>query len=272
MGESRESWLTLELQDRRYITIIEGEGELPASAEPTPSPRIDIDAAWLRWAPLAIPLLVTPFGLPMGVAVAMRWLAAKRPDREQVNVLPVPRRFVGAADFGPQGWETGIVYAANPKKPSMYRPLATFQEDLLLHKIAELERLINGLGAREYEILHTSGKVSAAGGLLSLASMGGSEASGQRSRLTERHWGGTSDGHEPAVPVGMVWYDSESEWQNLAESRLSSSRRQFSFSVRQNHDFGVDAKLAASVVEAGLQIGGFFRSVERVEFAVSGSF
>lgn len=272
MVDSPESWLTLELQDRRYITIVEDEGEPAPGGAPSSSARLGIEPEWLRWAPVAIPLLAVPFLLPIGAGVALRWLGRNRPVDGLVNVRRVPRRFVGEADFGPQGWETGIVYAANPKKPPMYRSLATFQEEMLLHKITELERLINGLGAREYEIRHTSGKVSEAGGSFALTALGGIMAGGQRSRLTERHWGGTSDGHEPAVPSGMVWYDSEPEWQNLAESRLNGSRRQFSFSVRQNQDFGVDAKLAASVMEAGLRIGGNFRSVERVEFAVSGSF
>jgi hypothetical protein len=283
MSESGESWLTLELQDRRYITIVEGDAVAAPPDKPPIWDRLEIDPKLRRWAPLAVPLLampLLPIALPIGAAFALDWIdknfpgwqADVPPGGGQINVLPVPRRLVGDADFGPQGWEAGIVYAANPRKPRMYRALAIFQEEMLLHKITELERLINGLGAREYEIRHSSGKVSEAGGSVGVAGLGGIGAGGQRSRLTERRWAGTSDGHDPVVPSGMVWFESEPDWQNLAESRLSRARRQFSFSVRQSHDFGVDAKLAASVMQVGLEIGGNFRSVEQVEFTVCGSF
>jgi hypothetical protein len=69
-----------------------------------------------------------------------------------------------------------------------------------------------------------------------------------------------------------VWLDSESEWRNLVESRLNGTRKRFAFTVRQDEEFGVDARLAATIKALKLEIGGQYRSTQKVEFAVEGSF
>lgn len=266
-----ENWLTRDLHERRYITVVDNV-DLQAEHDPTePGPT-----AW----PMRVELLqALTFALPVSLALhaLLSLTGRQKPSRAegqngQVSILRVPRSSVGDIDFGASGWEPGVVYAVNPKQPTMYRPLATFHEEMLLHKLTELDRLLNALGAKEYEISHVrrrGRRGEASLGLGSLFDLGGATG---RTAFSERHWSGTSEGHEPHLPEKLCWYAREREWQNLAESRMQGSRLRFAFSVRQDEDFGVDARLAASVEAAKLKIGGRYTSVDHVEFAVAGTF
>lgn len=76
----------------------------------------------------------------------------------------------------------------------------------------------------------------------------------------------------PGFPSDMVWLSSEPEWRNLVESRMNGTRKKFAFTVGQDEEFGVDARLAATVKALKLEIGGQWRSAQKVEFVVEGSF
>lgn len=262
-GTSSSAWQQLELSERRYVTVVEDDGRGPSEATSTAlmSPEASI-SVWRR--------PITSVG---------SWFERKAEDQEdQASILRVPRKSVGGIDFGPHGWSAGVVYAAHPKQSHVYRPIANFYEDLLLQKISELERLINALGAREYKISHVKkGDRTLSTKLEGLPVVGRSSLFGggvnsKSTDLIERTWSGTSDGHAPWVPTGLVWLESEAEWRNLIESRMTGSRKMFAFTVRQDEEYGLDARLAATIKALKLDIGGQYRSTQHVEFAVSGSF
>ena len=267
----QENWLTSDVQDRRYITVVDEVDSPHDNQSHKSGSAIDkFEAAkLLPFAPLAVPLLLTPIGPLALLAFAASRL--KNLAGDAVKILPVPRSLAAGVDFGPNGWEPNVVYAANPKQPTMYRSLASFHEELLLHKISELDRLLNALGALEYSIEHVEKRGKGVGGAIDLG-VAGAGAWSSDIELTERKWSGTSDCNSPRLPDRLVWFDGEPEWQNLAESRFNGTRRKFAFSVRQAQDFGVDANVAASVEALKFEIGGRFKSVKHVEFAVTGTF
>lgn len=258
------SWLEYDLNSRRYITVVEdGAGAATTQTLVTriPVPLVEIAA------------IVLPFPMRILALLAkQQGAAAPAGGSGNASILRVPKASVAGIDFGATGWEPEVVYAVNPKQPTMYRPLATFHEELLLHKLTELDRLLNALGAKEYEISHVRRRGRQGGAGFDFGSRFAGGGSASRNAMSERRWSGTSDGHEPSLPDGLCWYSGEREWQNLVESRTHGSRRKFAFSVRHDEDFGVDARLAASVEAAKLKIGGRYTSVDQVEFAVSGTF
>lgn len=269
------NWLALDLNDRRYIvvtsssttqeaipgTTADGLGGLGAALDRVPLPVLAAGAF--------VPLFTLPALVGMAARALKQGAAEGGPP---ASFLRVPSDFVGGIDFGPSGWEPDVVYAVNPKLATMYRPLATFHEELLLHKLTELDRLLNALGAKEYEISHVRRRAGEGAGGVDVGSLVGVGSGARRSALCERRWSGTSDGHAPRLPEDLCWYPGEREWQNLAESRFHGFRRKFAFSVRQDEAFGVDAELATRFEAIPLKIGGRYASVEQVEFAVSGTF
>jgi hypothetical protein len=270
-----EDWLKFDLNERRYITVVNALEPNEGKDQVAPG----FDAVWppsaktLKTVALASPfaVLLGPLLLPAAALAAGAYALQKADEAAAPPVLRVPRAYVTDIDFGPNGWEPDVVYGANPKQPAMYRSLAKFHEELLVHKISELDRILNALGAREYSISHVSMRGREAGAELSLGPFGGrADAAGLA--LCERKWSGTSDGHEPSLPDDLVWYPGEREWQSLVDSRLKGTRRKFAFSVRQDESFGVDAALAASFEAINLKIGGHYAGVDHVEFAVAGSF
>jgi hypothetical protein len=274
--ERIENWLKLDIQDRRYISVVRdsqimsqsSDASKPDSSFSTPP---DLAKGAMIAAPLLIPL--APFLLPAAAMAATGYFLHKRTkDSDPPLILKLPAALVKDIDFGPQGWEPDVVYAVNPKQSTMYRPLASFHEELLAHKISELDRFLNALGAREYSIRHLRTRGSNSGGYIGVEPF--AKAGGETTSLAlcERVWSGTSDGHEPSLPDGLVWYPGERDWQNLADSRFKGTRRQFAFSVRQQESFGVDAELAARVEALNLKIGGRYASTDQIEFAVAGTF
>lgn len=261
-GTSPTPWHKQELAERRYITVVE---DTPAARDDAPSALIAPEASSSSW------------GRPIQ-AVSSWWESKAENEDQNLVILKVPRSSVRDIDFGPHGWTSGTVYAAHPKQRGVYRAVATFYEDLLLQKITELERLINALGAREYKITHVkkaergfSAKFDTLPVIGSRSIFGGSYGS-KSTDLTERTWSGTSEGHQPWVPSDLIWIDSEPEWRNLVESRMTGTRKMFSFTVRQEEEHGVDARLAAAIKAMKLEIGGQYRSTQHVEFCVSGTF
>ncbi len=273
-------WTELDVADRRYITVVEDaelSNEIP-DVKPAPDLATTLALAarlFLGLGPIVAPIAVIGWGL--AAAMGPMSVTQAQPNATR-RILKVARSQVKNIYFGPHGWVPKVVYAANPVESFSYYPLANFHEEIFLDRIAELERLLNALGAREYSIRHASGKQRGAGGFLGvsdlLSGVGVGIGGDAKSRLLRaRTWEGTSDHKRPKLPPDLRWYPRERDWQNLAESRLrGGTRKAFGFTMTQYEDFGVDAGLAASVQAANLERGGRYYSYDQVEFSVTGTF
>ena len=67
-------------------------------------------------------------------------------------------------------------------------------------------------------------------------------------------------------------YPHESLWQSVARLRLEGGLQEFALTVEHTDDHGVNAKLAAAVEGAGLEIGGSYTDFSSVRWEMTGSF
>lgn len=145
--------------------------------------------------------------------------------------------------------EVGQVYAANPLENDVYYQVATYNDDLTDHKISELERILNSLGAKSYKISYEDSEASSRGIGSALKIFAGGSFNGELTRTRKRRFerSGTSDGHDPKLPDNLVWYHREPTWQALAESRLHHGRKDFALSVELEQSFRLSAKAIADI-------------------------
>lgn len=172
------------------------------------------------------------------------------------------------------GAQVGQGYAVNPVSDKLYYPISSYYDDLMDHKISELERLLNALGAKHYQIsyqesdsVHSnfSGKV----GHVATASVD-VELTKSRKRRFERS--GTSEGREPTLPDVQEWYHLEPSWQSLAKSRMNHGRKEFGSRVELEQTFRLSTKVIAGFKSIGLEFGAGHDQDTNFVLSVTGSF
>lgn len=221
------------------------------------------------------------FGGPIGAAAAGA-LGAVMSEKKS---LPPSVRRVLLADldqglrFPPGHPIVGMTYAANPRRPQFYIPVAELHRISLREKAAELFRLLAALRAREIAIQVDQGRVKSSGLQLSAlipaqlpvaVDLDASRTS--KSGTSISYVAKFSGRGAPYVPSDLAWYDHEPEWQALAEARLAGEPVDIRLSFRFADDFGVNLNLVAGIEAFGLQVGGKYEEFEAEDWRLVGRF
>lgn len=287
MGEARPlSIIDLPFHERRYIAVVSNEDFRKHQA--ASSPADDTASAWPILGMIGTSLLQTS---PIVLGAKFIGSLIKQGEREEKSVPPPPEqnapknqkqevaRIISLSDaneftFISGSAEVGEIYAASPVNSRAYYPVETYSDDLMNHKISELERILNSLGARHYSIKLDQGESSSVGllgGIKRLAeAKAGAELEKMRRRRFERS--GTSDGKEPAMPEQLVWFHREPAWQALAESRLHHGRREFSLTVDLEQSFKLSTKAISDLRALKFEIDGHAQRHSNFSLSVAGSF
>ncbi|WP_263820579.1 hypothetical protein [Salinibacter sp.] len=168
------------------------------------------------------------------------------------------------------------LYAGHPHARRNYLPVDRFHYSVFEHKFTEVMRVLMHLGATKIEVKHEkgwgkeiAGEVSSDAAYLS----GEGTAEAERSSQSEALYYAELDGHEePSLPDNLSWYHHEPTWQNFVEGRMEFGMREFSLKIRYNDDFGIDADLAAQVLEMGFSLGGSFEEYQETVWEIEGEF
>ncbi|EJU12093.1 hypothetical protein LH128_15581 [Sphingomonas sp. LH128] len=170
--------------------------------------------------------------------------------------------------------EVGQVYAANPVSDMIYYQIGSYNDDMVDHKLSELERLLNSLGAKHYKVSYQDSDSSqnTASAKVKRVASGGLEAELTRARKRRFERSGTSDGREPALPNNLMWFHREPSWQALAEARLQGGRREFALSVELEQSLKLSAKALADIKAMKLNVEAGHHRSTNLALSVTGSF
>jgi len=195
----------------------------------------------------------------------------------------------------------GAIYARHPISQQIFYPIAPFHRMSFEHKFSEALHLLQALGARKLRVHHVQGmrhegsvSVEMSGGARSSVTKGGTDAAerptaGDSGSDIGSLKGGlrmvSSSGgelefeaayaeREPTLPGDLVWYPRESIWHQIVDARLHHGLKSFDLHVRYMDDFGIDAKLVATLmgIPGHLELGGRYQEFEVTDWRISVSF
>lgn len=190
---------------------------------------------------------------------------SKLPYQERKYLMPV-RGFEGYEEYAPDIQRFRIshipedvkfddcfptineLYIAHPYKPCVYMPVSRYEHLLFRDRIHEMSKVMMALGATEIRTIQNdeyksyskdnySTQTSASGRVGGWVSGNGSYATGtEHSRNTGRESeiviNFKNDPLElPHIPEGLVWFNHESEWQQIAEARLNGNILEYELSL-----------------------------------------
>lgn len=278
--------LELDFNARRCIRVIsdrefDSREEVIAAPVPTAKPdsSIWLDVALI--APAVVPggPLVRGLILAGGIAYTAYTTRTNQSKGNAVGkvgtdlILEVPVRHTRGLTFSTKYAEAGSFYAGNPLDPNLYYPVETYVDDLIVHKLCELELLLSALGAKRFDIKYQEDTSDFAGANLKAGKLPVDvQASISTSRRKRFERSGTSDGCDPALPDELKWFDHEPDWKTLALSRMKYGRREFSFSVELKRGLEISAKSVLGLKELGCDIGVEYDRQRNLTLAVSGTF
>ncbi|MFL0418113.1 hypothetical protein ACH0CP_15910 [Sphingomonas sp. 179-I 2A4 NHS] len=277
MSDNVQSVGDLPFVDRRYIAVLSDEDFDRKKAK---SPAAKYGEVILEAIPLVVPggLLVRA-GATIAAKVSAEWVRSRSAaqadgihNRSIIQAIPLREssRFMFLGGCA----EVGKAYAANPLDDRTYYSVETYNDDMIDHKLSELERILNALGARSYNIIFKSDETteaSGAGGLKKSAKVKAEiELRNARAKRYERS--GTSLGRDPVLPPRLAWLNREPSWQALVESRLEHGRQEFALRVNLERDLQISGKINADFKLLGLDVGADFKKKINFTLSVEGTF
>lgn len=166
------------------------------------------------------------------------------PDIQRFRISHIPS-YVKFEDCFPTINE---LYIAHPYKPCIYMPASRYEHLLFRDRIHEMSKVMMALGATEIRTIQndeyksfskddSTSQTSGSGRVGGWASGSGSYATGtEHSRNTGRESeiviNFKNDPLElPYIPKGLVWFNHESEWQQIAEARLNGNILEYELSL-----------------------------------------
>lgn len=277
MKQNSRSVFDLPFSERRYIAVL-GDREFDRKKEEAPyGLYADIISEAL---PLVVPGgLAVKAAAKVGIKLSANWLqsrAKSNPDKisEGGLIQAIPLREANRFMFLGGCAEVGKAYAANPLQDNTYYSVETYNDDMIDHKLSELERILNGLGARSYEIIFNSDEqvdLELGFGFKRAARVkAAAELRNARAKRYERN--GTSRGRDPMLPINLVWLDREPSWQALVESRLEHGREKFGLRVNLERDLQISSKINADFKILGLDTGADYKKKINFSLTVNGTF
>lgn len=83
----------------------------------------------------------------------------------------------------------------------------------------------------------------------------------------------TLKGHAaPKIPDNLVWFPHEPVWQQIARDRIDCGLEDFDLTISYSDNFGVNAKLIASLTKGSFELGGTFEEHESTTWRITGEF
>lgn len=279
----------LPFSERRYIAVLSNEDfDRKKSLSPPAASQSPVGAfVSSKYGEVlleAIPLIVPGGGLvraatTVAAKFSAEWVRSRSVSRSneiqnRSVIQAIPLREANRFVFLGGCAEIGKAYAANPMDDQVYYSIETYNDDMIDHKLSELERILNSLGARHYEIIFNSDETIEAGivgGIKKTAKIKAEmELRNARAKRYERS--GTSLGRDPVLPPSLVWLDREPSWKALVESRLEHGRQDFALRVNLERDLQISAKVNADFKLLGLDVGADFKKKINFTLSVKGSF
>ncbi len=270
--------IELPFEERRYIAVVSDEDfkEQTTAVEPDGS----AGSVWPVAGMIASAFI--PGGLILRAGLAVTSLAvgiytARRGSKPQPisdSVIPVTMRQTTELMFRGGSAEIGQVYAANPVNDVVYYQIGSYNDDVVDHKLSELERLLNSLGAKHYRVSYEdsdSSQSSLSANAKRVATVN-LEAEVTRARKRRFERSGTSDGGVPALPDNLVWFHREPSWQALAEARIKGSRKEFTLTVELEQSLKLSAKALADIKAMKLSVDAGHHKSTNLALSVTGSF
>ncbi|WP_122050020.1 hypothetical protein [Asaia bogorensis] len=277
MDENLKTVVDLPFAQRRYIAVLDDRDFDRKMKQSSFSPYTGLISEAL---PLFIPgNLALRAAATVGIKLSVDWIqnrAHRDPDEFNRSGLiqAVPLREANRFKFLGGCAEVGRAYAANPLQEDTYYSVETYNDDMIDHKLSELERILNGLGARSYEIIFNSDEQSAAeigiGFQRTARLKAAAELRNARAKRYERS--GTSRGRDPQLPANLVWLEREPSWQALVESRLEHGRERFRLRVNLERDLQISSKISADFKMLGLNAGADYKRKINFSLTVEGTF
>jgi hypothetical protein len=181
--------------------------------------------------------------------------------------------------FPPGHPRNRVVYVGHPFDAPVYIPAAGFHRFLFEHKVAEAIRLLVALAATQLNVEYAEGwgrdaslSISAplpTGQPIQLGASAGGYRGGENLSSSYLRLRPTSP---PRLPGDLVWFHHEPLWQEMARARLHAGLQTFQIDVSYADDYGVNARLAATMTGVGLQLGGAFVDHRSTVWRLSGEF
>ncbi len=277
MNEQLRSVFDLPFSERRYIAVL-GDREFDRKKEEAPyGVYVDIISEAL---PLVVPgSMAIRAAAKVGIKLSANWLQNRnKGNPKKVSegglIQAIPLREANRFMFLGGCAEVGKAYAANPLQDNTYYSVETYNDDMIDHKLSELERILNALGARTYEIIFNSDEQLDANigvGFKRAARVkAAAELRNARAKRYERN--GTSRGRDPVLPADLAWLDREPSWQALVESRLEHGREDFGLRVNLERDLQISSKINADFKILGLDAGADYKKKINFSLTVKGTF
>lgn len=277
----------LPFHGRRYISVIsdqefDSRTPVPVEAKVATEQRggSSIWPTVSLIAPALVPggILVRGALLAGGIAYtayAARTDPTNKTDLKSIDqnlILEIPVRDTAGFAFSTKYAEVGRVYAANPLSTNIYYPVQSYNDDMIVHKLSELELLLNALGAKSFSIRYHEDEIDRAGAKLTSSLPVSVEGSLSRARKRRFERSGTSEGRDPSLPEQLTWYPHEPDWQALAQTRLLYGRKEFSFSVELEQGLELTAKAVAAFQSLGVDVSADYNRNRNLTLEVSGTF
>lgn len=171
------------------------------------------------------------------------------------------------------------LYIGHPYNPSLYVPFENHEDIFFIDKVHELCYLLECLGAEEINITSIKGKSISELNDNQRSYSGGADVklfSGEASGNTQTHHQGemTSNNQrtmkikldpmrKPFLPNDLIWYDEETQWQRLVNSRINGNMLEYNEFVStsdtkfthnsEKKDIETSAKYLWAKVHAGVE-------------------
>ncbi len=280
---SAESLLRKSFAERQLIVVSEKNAiEAANKADQETKKDNEKSSSWFDIALGAVNIAAgweISVGKIIGVASIEAYKSLKKAWDKGLPIQVVSLNSAACLTFPPGHPRLDTVYACHPANPTTYYPLADFHRIAFEGKFAEAMTLLMALGANHFRVERVSGWSSdfaanlTTDGLLSKATSVSADASRTAQKNNSMLFEATLETkHTPQLPEHLIWYHHEATWQSIATGRLKYGLNAFKINVSYRDDYGIDAKLAASVQGAGLGIGGSFESHQSTVWQIEGKF
>ncbi|MBE9114340.1 hypothetical protein IQ249_00365 [Lusitaniella coriacea LEGE 07157] len=169
-------------------------------------------------------------------------------------------------------FQENIVYATHPRQSDFLLPLAEFHSYLLQDKRGKFVRLASALGAKKIELIDSKIASRDAGVGISIpepttmSTIGGEIKATNKTKVNFSLAAAfDSPTNMPTIPQNLRWFSQEPLWQAMAEARVKHWVNRFKVSFTYAQNFGITANLEAKISDFGLQSGGSFSSMQKIE-------